>query len=116
MTKFLCCAILVTGLAGIAAAAEVDGILIDKMCSAKALKGGQAAATKHDRDCATAAACEKSGYGVYTAEGKWLAFDDAGNKRAIAALKASKKTDDLRVTVTGDVDGDSIKVATLKMR
>jgi hypothetical protein len=106
---------LVAGLAGIASAAQVDGVLIDKMCSAKAVSGGLKAATAHDRACATAAACEKSGYGVYTADGKWLAFDEAGNKKAVSALKASKKTDDLRVSVMGDVNGDTIKVASLKL-
>jgi hypothetical protein len=113
MTKFLCCMALV---AGLASAAQVDGVLIDKMCSAKALSGGMKAATAHDKACATAAACEKSGYGVYTADGKWLAFDDAGNKKAVAALKGSKKTEDLRVSVMGDVNGDMIKVASLKFQ
>ena len=113
MTKFLCCMTLV---AGLASAAQVDGILIDKMCSGKALNGGQKAATSHDKACAVMASCEKSGYGVYTADGKWIAFDDAGNKKAIAALKSSKKSDDLRVTVMGDVSGDTIKVASLKLQ
>ena len=116
MNKFLCCVSLMAGLAGMASAAQVSGILIDKMCSAKALSGGQTAAVAHDKDCATAAACEKSGYGVYTAEGKWIAFDEAGNKKASAALKASKKTNDLKVTVTGDVEGDTMKVASLKLQ
>jgi len=102
--------------AGLAFGADVDGILIDKMCSAKALSGGQKAAKEHDRDCATAAACQKSGYGIYTSDGKFLSFDAAGNTKAIAALKASKKTDDLAVKVTGDVQGDTIKVASLKLQ
>jgi hypothetical protein len=59
--------------------------------------------------------CQQSGYGVYTADNKYLTFDDAGNTKAIAALKKSKKKDDLKVTVTGDVQGDTIKVANLKL-
>ena len=102
--------------AGLGFAADVDGILIDKICSAKALGGGQKAAKEHDRDCALTAGCQKSGYGVYTSDGKFLSFDAAGNTKAIAALKASKKADDLRVKVTGDVEGDSIKVASLKLQ
>ena len=111
----LCCAGLLAGLAGLASAAQVNGILIDKMCSAKATKGGQAAAVAHDAACATAPACEKSGYGVFTADNKWLAFDDAGNKKAVAALKGTKKKDDLKVQVTGDVQGDTIKVTNVKL-
>jgi hypothetical protein len=106
---------LLAGFAGMASAADVQGILMDKMCSAKAVKGGQAAAIAHDRDCALMPPCQQSGYGVFTADNKYLTFDDAGNTKAIAALKKSKKKDDLKVTVTGDVNGDTIKVASLKL-
>ena len=112
----LCLVSLLLGLVGIASAAEVQGVLMDKMCSSKAVSGGQKAALAHDRACATAPACQKSGYGVYTSDNKWLDFDAAGNKQAIAALKASKKADNLAVTVTGDVQGDTIKVANLKLQ
>jgi hypothetical protein len=106
---------LLAGFAGMASAADIQGILIDKMCSTKAVKGGQAAAVAHDRDCALMPPCQQSGYGVYTADNKYLTFDDAGNTKAIAALKKSKKKDDLKVTVTGDVQGDTIKVSNLKL-
>ena len=39
----------------------------------------------------------------------------AGNEKILAALKASKKTDRLRVTVSGDVDGDTLKVSSIQM-
>jgi hypothetical protein len=58
--------------------------------------------------------CQQSGYGVFTEDNKFLVFDTAGNTKALAALKKSKK-DDLKVTVTGDVQGDTIKVASLKL-
>jgi hypothetical protein len=66
-----------------ASAADFEGVLMDKMCSAKALQeGGQKAAAMHKRDCALMPDCMKSGYGVVTAEGKFLAFDESGNQRA----------------------------------
>jgi hypothetical protein len=99
----------------VASAAQVDGILIDKMCSAKALGGGQAAAVAHDHDCLLQDPCMKSGYGVYTADGKYLKLDDAGDAKALAAIKASNKKDNFKVRVTGDVSGDSIKVTDLKL-
>jgi len=102
-----------------AANQDVKGILIDKACSAKATSkagaAGQTAAKAHDRDCALMSSCQKSGYGVFTSDNKYLTFDDAGNKKALAALKKSKKTDNLAVTVSGDVQGDTIKVANLKL-
>ena len=99
----------------VACAAQVDGILIDKMCSTKALTGGQAAAVAHDHDCLLQDPCMKSGYGVFTADGKYLKFDASGDNKALEAIKASKKKDNFKVRVTGDVSGDSIKVTDLKL-
>ena len=103
-------------IAGIASAAEVKGVLMDKMCSAKAVSEGQKAATEHERSCALTPGCQKSGFGVFTADNKFLTFDDAGNAQALKALQASKKKDELKVTVNGDVQGDKIKVASLKLQ
>jgi hypothetical protein len=116
LLKSACCLGLFCSFAGLSLAADVDGILIDKMCSAKALSGGQKAAMEHDRDCALTAGCQKSGYGVYTSDGKFLSLDAAGNTKAIAALKASKKKDNLTVKITGDIQGDSINVTNLKLQ
>lgn len=97
---------------------------MDKMCSYKAetrivpgdrLEGGMLAAYVHTRQCALMPACQKSGYGVYTYDNKFLVFDDAGNRRALALLKETKKEDDLRVEVTGEIQGDKIKVVTIKL-
>jgi len=107
---------LLTSLAGVLSAAEVEGVLMDKMCSMKAVKEGQKAATMHTRQCAMMPDCEKSGYGVFTADDKYLLFDAAGNEQATAALKASKKKDNLKVKVSGEVTGDTIKVASLTLQ
>jgi hypothetical protein len=109
-------AILLASLAGALSAAEVQGVLMDKMCSMKAAKEGQKAATMHTRECAMMPDCEKSGYGVFTADNKFLVFDAAGNEQASRALKASKKRDNLKVNVSGKIDGNTIEVATLKLQ
>ena len=101
--------------AATASAAEVQGTLIDKMCSNRAVKDQKFAAA-HDTKCALMPACERSGYGVLTNDGHFLAFDSAGNAKALAALKATKKTDDLKVTVDGTVNGDMIQVASLNLQ
>jgi len=110
--------------AGLASAAQVHGILIDQACSSKAevrlvpgprLEGGMIVAEAHTRECALMPACQKSGYGVFTTDNKFLKFDEAGSKKALEAIKASKKLDDLTVEVTGEIQGDTIKVETLKL-
>jgi hypothetical protein len=107
----------------VASAAQVQGILIDQMCSSKAevhivagprLEGGMIVAEAHTRQCALMPECQKSGYGVFTYDNKYLKFDEAGSRKALALLRGSKKEDDLKVEVTGDIQGDMIKVASLK--
>lgn len=111
-----------------ASAAEINGVLLDKDCSSKveesissgtpdgpSIEGGMLAAEAHTRECLRAPACEKSGYGVYTSDRKFLLFDAAGNRKAIEALKVSKRETDIRVEVTGEIEGGIIKVATLKL-
>ena len=102
---------------------EIKGILIDKECSAKAeehvlptgIVGGMVVAEAHTRECALMPSCQKSGYGVFTWDQKFLSFDAAGNREALAALKNSKKLVNLEVEVTGEIQGDTIKVQSLKL-
>ena len=52
---------------------------------------------------------------VFTADGKYLKLDTAGDEKALVVIKASRKKDNFKVRVTGDVAGDSIKVTDLKL-
>jgi hypothetical protein len=111
--------------ATVASAESVKGILMDQMCSGTAalrisgatglLVGGRIVAEAHTRECALMPECQKSGYGVYTSDNKFLRFDEAGNRKAVAAIKASQKLDDFEVEVAGEIKGDTIKVASLKI-
>ena len=102
---------------------QVKGILIDNMCSAKAevrvlstgIEGGLVVAEAHTRECALMPACQRSGYGIFTYDNKFLKFDEHGSHEALAAIKASKKLGDLEVEVTGEIKGDTIKVSSLKL-
>ena len=96
---------------GLQAASETwKGVsLVDSMCAAKVKKDPD----KHPTKCAIQ--CQGSGYGILTSDGTFLKFDSAGNDKALAALKATKKTDHLRATVTGEKDGDTIKVESLSL-
>jgi hypothetical protein len=105
----------------------VQGVLIDKACSARAetrmvtgvnahMEGGMLWAYTHDRKCLLMPACQRSGYGVFTFEStKFLPFDPAGNQKALVLIQAGKKQDDMRVEVIGQIDGDKIKVTSLKL-
>jgi hypothetical protein len=122
MSRVLCAVSLVCGLA---AAADIKGVLMDQASSGEAdlrisgatgtLVGGRIVAEAHTKEELLKPENQKSGYGVYTDDNKFLKFDEAGNRKALAAIKASNKLDDFEVEVTGEVKDDTIKVATLKI-
>lgn len=83
--------------------------LLDVMCQAKFKeKPGE-----HTKDCAVM--CQDSGFGVLTADGDFLKLDDTGNARVKELLKSTKQKKDLRVTVSGKRDGDTIQVETIRL-
>jgi len=83
--------------------------VVDVACSKKVA----ADPDSHTRTCALQ--CEKSGYGVITQDKGFLKLDPDGNAKIAEALKASDKKDHLRVDVTGDVQGDTLKVTSIKL-
>ena len=103
-------------LPALGSAAEIKGVLLDQACaSGDGLKEGQKGALNHDRDCALMEPCVKSGYGIVTADDKFLKFDEAGSKKTLALLQKSTKKDHLLAKVTGDVSGDQIKVTSISL-
>jgi hypothetical protein len=93
--------------AGLGAAESFSGTVVDVMCRAKDL-------ASHTRECAIA--CARSGFGMVTADGKFLKFDESGNARTLAALKKSAMEKDLKAKVTGTLDGDVLKVAAIEFQ
>lgn len=83
--------------------------LMDVNCSRKAAADPDA----HTRDCALK--CAASGFGIVTKDQHFLKFDADGNAKITEALKASSKKDHLRVNVSGDVQGDTLKVTSITL-
>ncbi len=86
-----------------------DVPVTDVQCSSRAKANPDA----HTKECALK--CAKSGFGIYTSDGKFLKFDAAGNQKLADALGKSSKTDHLRVNVTGEESGDTIKVQSVSL-
>jgi hypothetical protein len=98
---------LLIGLVNAANAESFSGTVVDFMCRGKDL-------ASHTRECALS--CAKSGFGMVTAEGKFLKFDEAGNARTLSVLKKAAKEKDLKAKVTGTLDGDLLKVQTIEFQ
>lgn len=86
-----------------------DVAVVDVNCSKKVAADPDA----HTRACALK--CQESGFGIITGDKKFLKLDANGNKEVIAALKSSDKKDHLRANVTGNVEGDTLKVTSVKL-
>jgi hypothetical protein len=83
--------------------------VLDVSCSKKAA----ADPDSHTRDCALT--CAKSGFGIVTKDQQFLKFDAAGNAKIVEALKTSSKKDHLRVNVSGEKEGDTLRVNSVKL-
>ena len=88
-------------------AESFTGTLVDNMCK------GKEDLAAHTAKCAIK--CSDSGYGLMSADGKFMKFDESGNTKALTLLKGTKKESDLKATVTGSVDGDTLKVDNISL-
>jgi len=105
--------LLLTGLSAIPALAAMENYkdvpVVDVNCSKKVAPDPDA----HPRACALK--CVASGFGIVTKDKQFLKFDAEGNTKIGEALKASDKKDHLHVDVSGDVQGDTLKVISIKL-
>ena len=83
-----------------------DVVVVDVNCSSKAAV--VADPDSHPRSCALK--CAVGGFGIVTQDKRFLKFDAEGNTKIVEALKTSNKKDHLRVDVSGDVQGDTLRV------
>lgn len=90
-----------------AAEEKISGVLVDDHCAAKFKD--EAAASKHPAKCA--AKCSKDGSMVLFSGEKQLKLDEKGQELAKAYIqKDGAKT---HVTITGEKEGDEIKVMSI---
>ena len=84
--------------------------LIDQKCSTKFKPS---TVETHTLSCALA--CKSVGYGILTSDDTFLKFDKDGSQKALDELKTSTKKDHLRATVTGELQGSTLKVQSIKL-
>ena len=84
--------------------------VVDVNCSKKV----DADPDSHTRACALK--CEASGFGILTKDNRFRKFDAQGNTSIVDQVKASDKKDHLRADVSGDVEGDTLKVTSVKLQ
>jgi hypothetical protein len=102
-------------LSSFAADTTVKGYLVDIACaSEEGQKPGFGA--KHSKDCLQMPDCAHSGYGVLTDDKKVIKFDAASNAKAKQFIAGMKKDKDIKVNVTGTVDGEKMAVNKIELQ
>ena len=93
------------------------GYLVDKGCAVTIMKSPkekiESKARRHTRECDIDEACAAQGYGLIVGGTLYL-LDDAGNKMALAYCKSSSQKDNIRVTVKGTLQGETLAVKSIK--
>jgi hypothetical protein len=98
-----------------AADTTVSGYLVDVACGAEdGSKPGFGAS--HEKMCLQMPDCAKSGYGVVTDDKKFIKFDAAGNEQAKKFIATLKKKKDIKIAVTGAVEGESMTVSKIELQ
>jgi hypothetical protein len=96
-------------------AAQIQGYLADWNCVKDIVKNGEEQTFQHRKSCSLQDNYKRSAYGLITDDKKFYRLDTAGNKHALELLPKSPKRDTLHVVVTGDVDGDVLKVTEMSL-
>jgi hypothetical protein len=94
---------------------KLHGYVVDQMCAKSMAKKGDAMAraAKHTKECALEEACASSGFGLFYDDGKWVKFDEKGDKLALGMFEKSKKEKDFMADVVGEVKDGKMAVVSL---
>jgi hypothetical protein len=115
MKKLTLVLLTAVALSAFAADTKVQGYLVDIACASEE---GQRAnfGAKHSKDCLQMPDCAKSGYGVLTDDKKVIKFDAASNEKAKQFIADLKKQKDIKVNVTGTVNGEHMTVSKIELQ
>jgi hypothetical protein len=101
---------------GAASAASFQGVVVDRSCAVDMVKNGRANTLKAKPECSmNGGKYVRSSYALITEEKKLYYLDDKGNKQAVTLLKNTPDPDQLKILVTGDLNGQTIKVQDMSM-
>ena len=96
-------------------AGELQGVVTDWSCTKAMVRNGREKTLRQNRSCSMMKDWNRAAYGLITDEKKYYRLDDPGNQRIRELLSNSPDKDNLKVVVTGDIQGDTIKVANISL-
>jgi hypothetical protein len=115
MKKVILVLLTSVALSAFAADTNVQGYLVDIACASEEGQRDNFG-LKHSKDCLQMPDCAKSGYGVLTDDKKVIKFDAASNEKAKQFIADLKKAKDIKVNVTGTVNGEQMTVSKIELQ
>ncbi len=107
---------LTLGATSIVSAANFQGVVVDRGCAVDMVKHGRAKTLKDRNECSlNKGKYVRSAYALITDDQKLYYFDHLGDQKALTLLKNTHDPDALRVIITGDLQGQTIKVQDMSM-
>jgi len=106
---------LIAGMACLSRADEIQGVISDWSCTQDMVRNGREKTLKHRHDCSLVKNYNRAAYGLTTADKKFYRLDDTGNNQTRQLLKDTPDKDNLKVVVTGNIEGDVIKVTIMSL-
>ena len=101
--------------AGVSAAAEIQGVVADWTCTETMVRTGREKTLRQNRACSLMKNFRRATYGLITDDKKFYRLDDQGNQHIVELLANTPDKDNLKVVVSGDIQGNTIKVNTITM-
>lgn len=96
-------------------AAELQGVIADWNCTRAMVQNGREKTLRRNRSCSLMKNYTRSSYGLITDDKKFYRLEDPDNQHILELLRNTPDKDNLKVVVTGDVQGNTIKVTGITM-
>lgn len=96
-------------------AAEIQGVIADWNCTKAMVRNGREKTLEQNRSCSLMKNPDRAAYGLITDDKRFYQLDEEGNKKARLMLKDTPGKDNLKVVVTGEIEGGTIKVTNMTL-
>lgn len=102
-------------LPAVAKSAEIQGYVVDWNCVKPMVRNGIEKTLKQNRHCSMMKKYDRAAYGLITDDKKFYRLDDPGNAKIKQLLKNTPDKDNLKVVVSGDITGGSVKINNISL-
>jgi hypothetical protein len=106
---------LIGGFSSVLQAAELQGVVIDWKCAKQIVQQGREKTFRSNRSCSLMKDYHRPAFGLLTDDKKVYRLEDPDNQHILELLENTPDKDNLKVVVTGPLEGDAIKVVNITM-